>query len=145
MTQENKELLIKDLCSRMPYNVKVKFKVNEVIANEEKFVYNVDGEYSYITAGKSYLTLDIIKMLFNNYLDEIKPYLFPLSSMTKEQQKEYRKICDLDIEILENQPMRGEPIPATYNSQDWLDKNHFDYRGLIPKGLAEDATNKNIY
>ena len=49
------------------------------------------------------------------------------------------------MEILENRPMKGEPFPAMYNSQDWLDAHHFDYRGLIPMGLANDATDKNIY
>lgn len=145
MTQEEKYLLLKDLCARIPYGVKVKFIVNEVSAIEKKFIYNIDGEYSYITDGKSYLTLDIIKALLNNHLDEIKPYLYPLSSMTEEQQKEYRKICDLDMEILENRPMKGEPFPAMYNSQDWLDAHHFDYRGLIPIGLGIDATGLNIY
>lgn len=41
--------------------------------------------------------------------------------------------------------MDGTPFPALYNSQDWLNKNHFDYRGLIEKGLAIDATNLNVY
>lgn len=145
MTQEEKYLLLKDLCARIPYGVKVKFIVNEVSAIEKKFIYNIDGEYSYITDGKSYLTLDIIKALLNNHLDEIKPYLYPLSSMTEEQQKEYRKICDLDMEILENRPMKGEPFPAMHNSQDWLDAHHFDYRGLIPIGLGIDATGLDIY
>lgn len=145
MTTEEKDLLLKDLCSRLPYGVAVKFKVNEVKAVEEKFVYNIDGEYSYITDGKSYLTSDIIKLLSNNYLDEIKSYLFPLSSMTEEQKKEYRKVCELDTEILSKHPMDETPFPALYNSQDWLNKNHFDYRGLIPKGLAIDATGLNIY
>ena len=73
------------------------------------------------------------------------PYLFPLSSMTEEQKNEYRKVCELDTEILSKHSMDGSPFPALYNSQDWLDKNHFDYRGLIEKGLAIDATGKNIY
>ena len=68
-----------------------------------------------------------------------------MSSMTEEQQKEYRKICDLDMTILENRPMKGEPFPAMYNSQDWLDANHFDYRGLIPLGRANDATGLSVY
>ena len=132
MTQENKELLLKDLCARLPYGVKVKFRVNEVIEIKEKFIYNVDGEYSYITDGKSHLTLDIIKMLSNNYLDEIKPYLFPLSSMTEEQNKEFQNY--LGVRMLPN-----------YTIIDWCYKNHIDYLGLIPKGLAIDATGKNIY
>ena len=64
MTQEDKELLLKDLCARLPYGVKVQFKTNSVIENKYKFIYNVDGEYEYINIGKSNLTLDII---FNDY------------------------------------------------------------------------------
>ena len=68
-----------------------------------------------------------------------------MSSMTDEQKEEYRKACELDTEILFKAPFDGTPFPAMYNSQDWLDANHFDYRGLIPKGLAKDATNLHIY
>lgn len=76
---------------------------------------------------------------------EVKPYLFPLSSMTEEEKKEYRKACELDTEILSKCSMDGTPFPALYNSQDWLNAHNFDYRGLIPMGLANDATGKNIY
>lgn len=125
MTQEQEELLLKDLCARLPYGV---------ILN----CYEIVNEP---------LTLVSHKGLVNNDydIDEVKPYLFPMSSMTEEQHKEYRKVCDLDMTILENRPMKGEPFPAMYNSQDWLDAHHFDYRGLIPMGLAIDATGKNIY
>lgn len=147
MTQEDKDLLIKDLCSRLPYGVKVKFKVNEVIEIKEKFIYNIDGEYSYITDGKSYLTLDIIKLLFNNHLDEIKPYLFPMSSMTEEQKRKYNSLCD---EVPTYHYEYGDVVEDMQlcdncGSIDYLIANHFDYRGLIPKGLANDATNLNIY
>lgn len=138
MTQEQKELLFKDLCARLPYGVKVKFKVNEVIAIEEKVIYNVDGEYSYITDGKSYLTLDIIKAFFNNYLDEIKPYLFPLSSMTEEQTEELIKLINT-AQNDNNEFMRSLCRIEFYH------KHHFDYLGLIHKGLAIDATGLNIY
>jgi hypothetical protein len=137
MTQEEKDLLLKDLPGRLPYGVKVKFKVNEVIAIEEKVIYNVDGEYSYITDGKSYLTLDIIKAFFNNYLDEIKPYLFPLSSMTKEQSKIYHELVG---------GMFGTGVLINLDCLiDFFNRNHLDWKGLIPLGLAEDATDKNIY
>ena len=159
MTQEEKDLLLKDLCARLPYGVKVKFRVNEVIEIREKFIYNVDGEYSYITDGKSYLTLDIIKILSNNYLDEIKPYLFPLSSMTEEQCEELRNLIyehfTLDDEFNEGIRFKTygdilvwldeKPINQCYFIFDWLNKNHFDYRGLIPMGSAIDATGLNIY
>ena len=139
---EDKYLLLKDLCARLPYGVKVKFKVNEVIANEKKFIYNVDGEYSYITDGKSYLTLDIIKMLSNNYLDEIKPYLFPLSSMTEEQRREFDQIIELELKAINNEIDRTQ---VTMFEVDFYNRHHLDWRGLIQKNLAIDATNLNIY
>lgn len=141
MIQENKELLFRDLCARLPYGVKVQC-----------------GDYLF-TFDKNHMGIGMLYKDFNGnplespkiilsgcyYGEDIKPYLFPLSSMTEEQKKEYRKACDLDMGILENSPMKGEPFPALYNSQDWLNKNHFDYRGLIPMGLANDATGLNIY
>lgn len=147
MTREEKDLLLKDLSARMPYGVKVQFKTNSVIENKYKFIYNVDGEYEYINIGKSNLTLDIIKMLSNNCIDEIKPYLFPLSSMSDEQKKEYYNLC---FEEERKEWEFGEWITRVYyhnttESIDWLNENHFDYRGLISKGLAIDCTNLDIY
>lgn len=139
---KDEELILKDLCLRLPYGVKVKFKVNEVIANEKKFIYNVDGEYSYITDGKSYLTLDIIKMLSNNYLDEIKPYLFPLSSMTEEQRREFDQIIELELKAINNEIDRTQ---VTMFEVDFYNRHHLDWRGMIPKRLAIDATNLDIY
>ena len=137
MTQNEKDLMLKDLCARLPYGVAVKFKVNEVAAIEEKFIYNIDGEYSYITNGKSYLTLDIIKALFNNHLDEIKPYLFPMSSMTEEQKIEYHELVGGFF--------GASVLISIEDLTDFFNKNHIDYRGLIEIGLAIDATDKNIY
>lgn len=140
MTQEEKDLLLADLCARLPYRVKVKFKVNEDIERKEKIIYNIDGEYSYITDGKSYLTLDIIKMIYNNSIDDIKPYLFPLESLTEEQIEELESL--MEVVIL---PRFGEVLSPTPKYYDWLNKNNFDYRGLIPMGLATNATGLNIY
>ena len=136
MTQEQKKLLLKDLCGRLPYGVKCEVTKRRI-----------DGEMVYIRNGSGALELTInnVKELVTNNLYEIKPYLFPLSSMTEEEKKEYRKACELDTEILSKCPMDGAPFPALYNSQDWLNAHNFDYRGLIPKGLANDATSKNIY
>ena len=137
MTQEQKDLLLKDLCSRLPYGVMAKFgdsnpsKITNITQGIDSDSWFVESEGEF----------DGMMCEINN----VKPYLFPMSSMTVEQQKEYRKICDLDMTILENRPMKGEPFPAMYNSQDWLDVHHFDYRGLIPMGLSIDATGKNIY
>lgn len=113
MTQENKELLLKDLCARLPYGV---------ILN----CCNLVGEKLY--------TIDSNGLVNNDYdLEEVKPYLFPLSSMTEEQEEEYNTMYE------ENRYSWRD------NIIDWFHKNHLDYRGLIPKGLAIDATGLNIY
>ena len=89
----------------------------------------------------------------------VKPYLFPLSSMTDEQCKTIRNLIyenfSLDDEFSEGIQFKTygdilvwfdeKPINDCYFIFDWLNKNHFDYRGLIPKGLAIDATGLNIY
>ena len=135
MTQEEKLLLLEDLCARLPYGVKCCY---DILSGEIKIdtlicIHKViigQGIYwdSYFEDCDGDIPLEIVK-----------PYLRPLSSMTEEEREEYGKVCELDTEILANHPMNGEPFPALYNSQDWLNKNMFDYRGLIPKGLALEA------
>ena len=123
MTQENKDLLLKDLCSRLPYGVKI----------ELTWWVMDEGTYVNVT-----LEPEHIEQLLNyeNYITEIKPYLFPLSNMTEEQKKEYQYITERWM---------YDSSYSISDSIDWLNKNHFDYRGLIPMGLAIDATNLNIY
>ena len=123
MTQEDKELLLKDLCARLPYGVKI------------EFTWWVMDEGTYINAT---LEPDHIEQLLNNEdsITEIKPYLFPLSNMTEEQKKEYQYITERWM---------YDSSYSISDSIDWLNKNHFDYRGLIPMRLAIDATNLNIY
>ena len=73
-------------------------------------------------------------------VDDVKPYLFPLSSMSDEQKVIYGDLCYAIIHSL------AWDMQAALNELvDWLNKNHFDYNNLIPKGLANDATNLNIY
>ena len=135
-----KKLLIKDLSSRLPYNVIVDYAYNAFDVRKGDYVKH---------GSKCILNCYLLEVFISQRQDEkgeyIKPYLFPLSSMTEEQKKEYRKVCELDTEILSKHPMDETPFPALYNSQDWLNENHFDYRGLIEKGLAIDATGLNIY
>ena len=69
-------------------------------------------------------------------IETVKPYLFPLSSMTEEQKKEYNYITERWM---------YDSSYSISDSIDWLNKNHFDYRGLIEKGLAIDADGLNIY
>jgi hypothetical protein len=132
MTQEDKDLLLKDLCTRLPY--KVYAQISDECCDYTSAIESIDID-GFV---KDFEGAQI-------EIENIKPYLFPISSMTEEQKKEYGKVCVLDTEILSRHPVDGSPFPALYNSQDWLNKNHFDYRGLIKKGLANDATGKNIY
>lgn len=122
MTQEEKDLLLKDLCGRLPYGVMV--SILSWDPREMDYYDGVDTLYS--INGDGYIKTTNEEYEFN--AEEIKPYLFPLSSMTEEQLEEFEK-CGLE----------------GYHDYDWYNKHHFDYRGLIPLGLAEDATGKNIY
>jgi hypothetical protein len=86
--------------------------------------------------GKSLEIGDCGKLIRYDEL-KYKPYLRPMSSMTEEEKKEYEKVCELDTEILANHPMNGEPFPALYNSQDWLNAHHFAYRTIDGKDMFE--------
>ena len=119
MIQEHKELLLKDLCSRLPYRVKI--SVNDNIESLQG-INVLDNVVEY----GSFLSSDS---------EEVKPYLFPLSSMTEEQEEEYNDLNSYELGC----------FPHTEDALDYLIKNHFDYRGLIPMGLAIDATVLDIY
>lgn len=138
MEPGDKELLLKDLYARLPYKVKC-----EVVKRD------IDGEMIFMRkySHALELTVENIKGLVTNDMYEIKPYLFPLSSMTEEQKREYNSLRNFvptyhyefgdiveDTELFDN-----------YESIDYLIANHFDYRGLIPIGLANNATGLNIY
>ena len=149
MKQEDKELLLKDLCARLPYGVKVKTLLKEPYTLKGLF----DTEYGGVMGcllGK-FVTNNVSPKTTNYPLEQFKPYLFPLSSMTEEQQEEFDRIYADDMQVvacnLKNR-LDGKPYEKNYGHYrhiDWLNANHFDYRGLIPKGLAIDATGLNIY
>lgn len=167
MTQEDKELLLKDLIARLPYGVKIELT-------------NSWGYHHENVAKKGDVTIDRLKGFTGSYftiyhdnpldwswyesdidVEDIKPYLFPLSSITDEQMEELEELCDMytpdddyhpyahmGIKVLYKHVLDDDyKISSDFNTDviDWLNKNHFDYRGLIEKGLAIDATNKNIY
>lgn len=119
MTQEDKELLLKDICARLPYGVIIQIKDWTVLDAELKIGH-------------------INRLQINDV--ELKPYLFPMSSMTDEQKVIYGDLCYSVIQSLANN-MQSE-LNELIN---WLNAHHFDYRGLIEKGLAIDATNLNVY
>jgi hypothetical protein len=125
MIQEDKELLLKDLCSRLPYGV----KVNNEIQGDFK-IYGICENFVF---GRN----ETCHIDFN--AEKIKPYLFPLSSMTEEQEKEKRSF---DPFITEEVKTFGDWAVCLI---DFYNKHHFDYHGLIEKGLAIDATGLNVY
>ena len=139
--RENKDLLLKDLTERLIYHVVLSFNDGEI-----------EPIYSIRENGLNYMINDAY------YVEEAKPYLFPLSSMTEEQLNELKTYADLKyklntLELVEWTDghktlefwLEETPSYCVIKVFDWLNKNHFDYRGLIDKGLAIDATGLNIY
>lgn len=120
MTQEEKELVLKDICTRLPYGVHV----------EISWEYSKTDVYTSL----EYYEFPNIDSLLNIFWDEkcifIKPYLRSMSSMTEEE--DMRRCAFLD-------DIEGGVEDAIPNYIDWLNKHYFDYRGLIPKGLALEA------
>ena len=118
MKQEDKDLVLRDLCARLPYGV--------VVELDEKFGFN-KGIHS------------LVKELLDPYCVEgIKPYLRPMSSMTEDEEKEYINIDNRSYSC----PMAYAHIPAS-DRIDWLNAHHFDYRGLIERGLVIAVTEEN--
>lgn len=112
MTQDDKDLLLKDLCARLPYFTKVQIK-NEIVVLDS--ICDDDG-YHFNFIGDDREGVNI---------ENIKPYLFPMSKVVEEIVTTSNKHIAVNV--------------------DFFHKNHIDYRGLIPKGLANDATGLNIY
>ena len=141
MKQENKELLLKDLCARVPYGVKVQYMNN---------IFVIDYVSSY-----EEVKLDIP----DNWtvgVSEVNPYLFPFSSITDEQKSELNKKFTVqfsgnDVYSIHYHAEGYWDTDLELDLQDWLwfinwcYKNHFDIYGLISMELALDATGLNVY
>ena len=178
MTQEEKDLLVKDLCGRLPFHVKVAIDFKgylEVLPDDENLEYPYRKNLNFILDYDNKTIEDISQephilyaypcserfTMLRGYTYEldygvpvefIKPYLRPMSSMTEEEREELSDyLCEkvmpdkIGITIPPN-PIQGKGIPFMWMSDcmDWLNKNMFDYRGLIKKGLALETT-KNMY
>ena len=130
MTKEDKLLLVKDLSARLPYGVEI-----EHIKSGMRGVLHELNVYPMYDDDDNIFDCICNTDFFGDGdsfdISEFKPYLFPLSSMTWEQECQYREVIASSLNH--------------YEVYDWFNKNHFDYRGLIEKGLALDATGKNIY
>lgn len=142
MTQEDKELLLKDLCARLPYGVKVlKGPVFAKEVEEIQYIEPLNGRVK-LQGDPPGSTIGI---------EDVIPYLRPISSMTKEERDEFENTIGFNVwsNDFDNQPdfwsddcayIDKECVVKTFN---WLNANHFDYRDLISSGLAIEAKGEN--
>lgn len=137
MKQEEKQLLIKDLCARVPYVTFVYVDWHETEDLEVCEGYE-DGEdepnIHTLISCDYYGECDLDDNLYKTVYD-IKPYLRPISSMTEEEKADYHFYCETVWDSVEEIYYHYD----TFKSIDWLNEHHFDYRGLIPIGLALEA------
>ena len=127
MAQEDKELLIKDLCARLDTNLvcSIYRTDDEGVGYRDEILHGYckgDTWYEFYFREDCSISIDNVS--------KIKPYLFPLSSITKKRLEELSEYID---------------IKNAYVAVDFFNSHHIDYRGLIEKGLAIDSTNLNIY
>ena len=128
MTQEEKDLLLKDLCARLPYGVMVNvegYDTEKLIGIENETITTKATPTSYSDKGEY-------------PIDIVKPYLRPMSSMTEEEKRELNEVTIINCNEFE-----GCSTLFDEEGFDWINAHHFDYRGLIEKGLAIEVTEKN--
>ena len=146
LSTEDKLLLIKDLSARLPHAVTV-----EHTSGFRGTLHNITIHHMYDDDDNIYNAICYTDFFGDNddiYIEYFKPYLFPMSSMTDEQKEYLKNIIDKEIKISIKQLKTDDCIKYHFNhflQLDWLNANHFDYRGLIEKGLAIDATGQNVY
>ena len=140
MTQEDKKLLLKDLCNRLPY-----------LENWVRY----DGK-DYVITGYGHGRVSLLSSMFSSgvgpcpLVEEVKPYLRPMSSMTEEEESEWRLTFDTVYDLVPGgDPDNEDDYDDNWHNEpsaesfDWLNEHHFDYRGLIEKGLAIKVTPEN--
>ena len=124
MKQEDKELLLKDLCARLPYECMLRVEGD----------WFVDEIEPYDCKLTPYSFMDLVV----NHDCDVKPYLRPMSSMTEDEQRTLDSMCN-GVEMVS----RLSGLKMFDKAFDWLNSHHFDYRGLIEKGLAIEVTEEN--
>ena len=149
MTQEDKEILLKDLCARLPYGVKLGFYASAIKQTHICTLLGLEPQEDEPVIAKT--ENGSFYMLAGN----VKPYLFPLSSMTEEQKQEFLSVAGYEIREEDcgrhTETYYYDMVGHEHNfypncdAIDWLNAHHFDYRGLIEKGLALDATEKMVH
>ena len=121
MEENLKQLLLKDLCGRLPYYTWVQY----------------DGE-KWLMTGYGHGRVSLLTSIFSStagpcpLIVDVKLYLRPMSSMTEGEKEEYRNECNKVLSM----PFK---VNGPYPIVDWLNAHHFDHRGLIPMGLALEA------
>ena len=136
MKQEDKDFLVLDLCARLPYGVKMVYKEPEygiisthTLSNLE--VWNCELKDALVVCDRGHHKYSLGESLLG---DSCLPYLRPMSSMTDNEKMKYVTLTNLNTDEF------GVPYrEITLEALDWLNKNHFDYRRLIEKGLALEA------
>lgn len=130
MEKKHKQLIITDVCARLPYGLFV--HENREQMDDQPVIYTYD---------------------YHPYIDNCLPYLRPLSSMTEDEKKVYHKLLQMSVTVVEPNSVRKVPMyivdleddgDGLNHLYDWFNENHFDYRGLIPMGLALEAP-ENMY
>lgn len=133
MTQEEKELLVKDICSRLPYGVK--FSCTDL-----EGIWTLNSITSFIDNGKKTYNCNIM-----HRVDVVRPYLRPLWRMTKNEESEWRKlVLEPLLSASTKRHTRDDDLlliaKSSHDGIEFLLKNHFDFNGLIPRGLAIEVT-----
>ena len=150
MTEEDKELLIRDLSERLPYGVRVFVSGDDFDNYQYPYLLTAISKFGQDSFCKIYSP--IYTPLGCPGIENVKPYLFPLSSMTREQLFEVQEMLGKnEIEVNDGflHIINSDRNTITYLELlallEWFYKNHFDIDNIISKGLAIDATNLNIY
>ena len=128
MTQEEKQLLLKDLCARLRYGVKFTLSDNIYTMKGIDLIVTDEGDWEYAVTAKGIEPIEI---------EYIKPYLRSMSSMTEGERNEYFDFRNQELQRVAFAEVGRESAIAEIS--DWLNEHYFDYRGLIEKGLALEA------
>ena len=146
MTQEDRKLLLKDLCARLPYKIMVKVNDTQGIMDE----IDIPNERIFVSSLNPFLYGGAKASWFTVNGDKIYPYLRPMSSMTEEEFLEYYNIKYSKVTYrnkwkrIDVGKFHNVGIIPIEDYLDWLNSHYFDYRGLIEKGLALEAP-KGMY
>lgn len=137
MTEKEKRLLFQDLVARLPYtpmvNLRGKAGYDRKLVSVHR--YNTRSEFEVVVNSDD----DEDYMPHNFEIDIVKPYLRPMSSMTNDELKEFVSFTSQSMRRFICESTNTDHWYNAYEEEDWLDAHHFDYRGLIEKGLALPA------